>query len=98
MYTYDYKYEGIRDSKEDFGFIIDELEDTEYLSKYIRNYPCRGRIEGNRLIPKSDDSETEADLPFEYKEWERDSYIKFSLILIKALQHKIEELEVKLNG
>lgn len=102
MYTFDYKYKGIRDDNKDFGFIIDELEDTKYISQYIRNYKRKGLIKDNKLITLLDvESEEYKNADFTYKEWERDSYIKLSLILIKALQSKIDLLEEKvgeLNG
>ena len=37
MYNYDYKYKNVSgDLEKDYGFIIDDIEDTKHLSKYFR--------------------------------------------------------------
>lgn len=103
IYEYDYKYDGIKEkNKHDFGFIIDELEETNTLSKYVLNYDRYGKIKNNKLIPykKGIDAEDynpqEDGYNFKYKEWDRDTYFKLSLLMIKALQEKIEKLEERL--
>ena len=95
MYNYDYKYNNINNNlQKDYGFIIDEIEDKEYLKKYFRNYAVNRWIDNNNnLIRQQDDEDMSAYTPIEIKEWERDSYIKGLFILIKALQYKIDELE-----
>jgi hypothetical protein len=95
LYTFKYKYEGIKDKEDDFGFIIDELEDTKYISKYINNYDLKGNIVDGKLIPKTDDDVKDEDLHFSYKGWDRDSYLKCLFVMIKSLQNKIDELEEK---
>ena len=101
MYNYDYKYDGIvvkGETMHDYGFIIDELEDTDTISKYIKNYDKLAKIENNTLIDYSkDDAEHQEDYNFHYKKWNRDSYIKMLFILIKSLQVKIDELEEKIK-
>lgn len=103
MYEYDYKYDGIKEkNNHDFGFIIDELENTKILSKYTLNYERYGKIENNKLIAykKGVDDEnfnpTKDGYDFKYKEWDRDTYFKLSLLMIKSLQNKIEKLEEQL--
>lgn len=95
LYTFKYKYEGIKDREDDFGFIIDELEDTKYISKYIMNYDLKGNIVDGKLVPKTDDDVKDEDLHFSYKGWDRDSYLKCLFVMIKSLQNKIDELEEK---
>ena len=103
IYEYDYKYDGIKEkNKHDFGFIIDELEETNILSKYILNYDRYGKIKGNKLIAYKKGLDAEDFNPkkdgynFKYKEWDRDTYFKLSLLMIKSLQNKIEKLEEQL--
>lgn len=103
IYEYDYKYDGIKEkNKHDFGFIIDELEETNTLSKYILNYDRYGKIKGNKLIAYKKGLDAEDFNPkkdgynFKYKEWDRDTYFKLSLLMIKSLQNKIEKLEEQL--
>lgn len=98
-YNYDYKYKGIKDElTKDYGFIIDEIEATKYLSKYFRNYDVDRWLDGDTLRKKTKDEEDMSSYEkIEVKEWERDSYIKGLFVLIKSLQHKIDELEKKIE-
>ena len=98
-YNYDYKYKGVKDElTKDYGFIIDEIESTEYLSKYFRNYDVDRWLDGDVLRKQTKDEEDmSAYEKIEVKEWERDSYIKGLFVLIKSLQYKIDELEEKIE-
>lgn len=98
-YNYDYKYKGIKDElTKDYGFIIDEIESTEYLSKYFRNYNVDRWLDGDTLRKKTkEDEDMSSYEKIEVKEWERDAYIKGLFVLIKSLQHKIDELEEKIE-
>lgn len=98
-YNYDYKYKGIKDElTKDYGFIIDEIESTEYLSKYFRNYDVDRWLDGDVLRKQTKDEEDMSSYEkIEVKEWERDSYIKGLFVLIKSLQYKIDELEEKIE-
>ena len=102
MYDYDYKYIGVKNNKSDFGFIIDDIENSPTLSKYYRNFNCSAYINKDNFIYKSKDyKQQKDDKEINYKEWDRDSYIKMNLVLIKALQEKIDKLEeriVELEG
>jgi len=94
MYTYDYKYKGIKDNPSDYGFIIDEIEDTKTLSKYFRNYDTKLYLDHNEVVNQSrSDEDMEQYKSIDIKEWERDAYIKGLFITIKALQNEIEELK-----
>lgn len=103
MYTYEYKYDGIKEDKKDYGFVIDEFDEAEHLSKYVLNYDRRGKIVDNKLIKynkgtgEKDYNPDAEGYNFKYKDWDRDSYFKMSLILIKSLQHKIDKLEKIIN-
>ena len=94
MYTYDYKYNGIKDNPSDYGFIIDEIEDTKTLSKYFRNYDTKLYLDHNKVVTQSySDEDMEKYDSLDIKEWERDAYIKGLFITIKSLQNEIEELK-----
>ena len=98
-YNYDYKYKNVKeDLTKDYGFIIDEIENTEHLSKYFRNYKVKKWLDDNTLKTKSrDDEDMSMYEELEVKEWDTGSYIKGLFVMIKALQHKIDELEEKIN-
>lgn len=99
-YNYDYKYKNVQDDlTKDYGFIIDEIENTEHLSNYFRHYDAVKIIDENNALQSIDD-----DNPNQKKEnliniktWERDSYIKGLFVMIKTLQHKIDQLEKQIK-
>lgn len=101
-YDYDYKYKNVNgDLEHDYGFIIDEIEQTETLSKYFRNIPKTKYVKDGELITPNPDEDVSSYQKVELKEWERDAYIKGLFVVIKALQSKIDKLEeqiTKLGG
>ena len=98
FYTYDYKYKGINDNNNDFGFIIDEIEENETLSKYYKNYSKEGYIDKDKnMFPKREGMIYENMEHINYKVWDRDAYLKMNMVLIKSLQNKIEELEKRIK-
>lgn len=102
MYTYNYKYKNVNGKlTKDYGFVIDDIEDTETLSKYFRNYKVEKFIsDNNELLEKPvEDQEPLPDTykKIEIKEWERDAYIKGLFITIKSLQNEIEELKEEIK-
>ena len=96
MYNYDYKYKNIQDDlTSDYGFIIDDIEDSPHLSKYFRNYVIQKYItQNNELVNEAKQSEE----PILIKEWDSASYIKGLFIIIKSLQDKIEKLEKQIEN
>lgn len=96
MYNYDYKYKNIQDNlTSDYGFIIDDIENSPHLSKYFRNYVIQKYItQNNELINEAKQSEE----PILIKEWDSASYIKGLFIIIKSLQDKIEKLEKQIEN
>ena len=98
FYTYDYKYKGINDNNNDFGFIIDEIEENETLSKYYKNYSKEGYIDKDKnMFPKREGMIYKNMEHINYKVWDRDAYLKMNMVLIKSLQNKIEELEKRIK-
>lgn len=98
-HTFQYKYENIKDKKDDFGFIIDEIEALPTISKYARNYNTKARVRNNKFIPRRENDEKQEKFKtIEYKEWDRDAYIKTMLLMIKSMQIKIDELEKQIKG
>lgn len=98
FYTYDYKYKGINDNNSDFGFIIDEIEENETLSKYYKNYSKEGYIDKDKnMLPKREGMVYKNMEHINYKVWDRDAYLKMNMVLIKSLQNKIEELEKRIK-
>lgn len=97
-HSFQYKYRNIKDYNDDFGFIIDEIEALPTLSKYARNYDTEAYVKDDTFIPKREDDETQASLEIlKYKEWDRDSYIKTLMLMIKATQIKIDKLEKEIE-
>lgn len=93
MYNYDYQYDNLNNENiAKYGFIIDEIENTQYLSQYFKHYDKYGKIIDNNLIVA-----TQNDYDIQYKIWDRDSYIKGQFILIKTLQNKIDQLEKEIK-
>ena len=96
MYNYKYKYLNVNGNLvQDYGFIIDEIENTQNLSKYFRHYEVERLITENNTLQRIDPDNPALNQGtiISIKEWERDSYIKGLFIMIKALQYKIDELE-----
>ena len=108
MYNYDYKYKNINgDLDKDYGFVIDEIENTKHLSKYFRNYTAEKYItKDNELIsPPNMDlaSDEEKKLiqksqKIDVKEWSKEGYIKGLFILVKSLQNEIEDLKEEIKN
>lgn len=98
-YNYDYKYKNVKDNlTKDYGFIIDEIENTEHLSKYFRNYNVTKWLDGDTLKSKTkDEDDMSMYKKLEIKEWDTSSYIKGLFVMIKTLQHKIDQLEDKIK-
>ena len=65
MYNYDYKYKNVNGNlAQDYGFIIDELEDTDILNQYFRNYDVQKYItKENSLV-----DEENGNIPIKIKE------------------------------
>jgi hypothetical protein len=98
LHTFDYRYSQIKDEKSDFGFIIDEIEELSTIAKYTKHYNTEGFIRNKRFVrQRENDTKQEKYKKLKYKEWDRDSYIKTSLMLIKSMQIKIDDLETKIN-
>lgn len=101
LYNYDYKYKNISDTKNDYGFIIDDIEDSKHLSKYFRNYKSVRYInKDNELITKTEDNldEIKKCEPINIKEWDKASYIKGLFVLVKSLQNEIEDLKEEIKN
>lgn len=101
LYNYDYKYKGITDKQNDFGFIIDYVEELPTLSKYARHYNSKYYVdEDKKELAKIWDVENvdKTKEVLDVKEWDRDSYIKMSMVMIKALQNKIDTLEEEIKS
>ena len=98
LFNYDYKYKGINDKNKDYGFIIDDVEELDTMSKYVTHYDVEKVIDGEYLYPKRDtDKKQDLKEKLQVKEWDRDSYLRLSLTLIKTLQRKIDELEKEIK-
>ena len=99
-YNYDYKYKNVQDDlTKDYGFIIDEIENTEHLSNYFRHYDAVKIIDENNALQSIDDDNPNQNKEnlINIKTWERDSYIKGLFVMIKTLQHKIDQLEEQIK-
>ena len=91
VYDYDYKYSNL--GNENYGFIIDEIENTNNLSKYFKSYEVKKEIIDDKLFPANEDSKNTINV----KEWHRDSYIKGMFVVMKSMQEEIEFLKKELE-
>lgn len=98
-YNFDYKYKNVNGNlTSDYGFIIDEIENSEHLSHYFKNHDSQRAIKDNTLLMINDEDEKQAQLPrIDIKVWDTDSYIKGLFVMIKTLQHKIDKLEEQIK-
>lgn len=99
-YNFDYKYGNVNgDLTSDYGFIIDEIENTQHLSHYFKNHEAVRVIDEHNALQhvNSDDSSQEGMEHIDIKVWDTDSYIKGLFVMIKTLQHKIDKLEEELK-
>lgn len=98
-YNYDYKYKNVNGNlTSDYGFIIDEIEDTKHLSKYFREYESQRIIRDDTLYPIDEEEDRRPNESIiDIKVWDTDSYIKGLFVMIKTLQHKIDELEMEIK-
>ena len=92
IYEYDYKYE-LDTKKHQFGFIIDELVDNSDANLFFDFKDVDATI----ISDKVDFGNLSDGKHIHLKEYDRDLLTKYLLVCIKALQNKIDELEVKLN-
>ena len=99
MYDYDYKYKNAnRHCMKDYGFIIDEIENTKLLKNYFKNTPMIRYNKNGILfdeIPEGDNNNLYTKV--ETKEWLLDSYVKGIFIIEKVLQQKIDQLNNKIH-
>ena len=96
-YHFDYKYkESSFEKDDDYGFVIDELEEQPLLSKiFLHDEETLQIREDNVLVNLDEPDET---LPsITVKRWNSESYIRGLFILTKALHNKIKELEEQLK-
>ena len=90
VYDYDYKYSNLENP---YGFIIDEIEDTDTLKKYFESFEVEKEIVNGELLPKNDESKE----TIKVKEWNRDSYIKGMFIVMKSMQEQIEKQQEEIE-
>lgn len=94
VYDYDYKYSNL--GNDSYGFIIDEIENTETLSKYFYNYTVVKKVEDGKLLQINDGDE-KAEETIEVKEWDKNSYIKGMFIVMKSMQEQIEKQQKQIE-
>ena len=96
-YHYDYLYkESSFEKEDDYGFVIDELEEQPLLSKIFLHREEKLQIkDGDTLVSLEEPDDS---LPsITVKRWDSESYIRGLFILTKALHNKIKELEEQLK-
>ena len=96
-YHFDYKYkESSFEKDDDYGFVIDELEEQPLLSKIFLHSEEKLQIRKDNVLVNLD--EPDATLPsITVKRWNSESYIKGLFILVKALHNKIQVLEEQIK-
>lgn len=97
LYHYDYKYK-INDYDNNYGFIIDELEENELTKKFFNFEDNRAVItENNTLDEELATREDNQEEVINYKRYDNDVLIKYLLTVCKAQQKCIENLQNDVN-
>lgn len=96
-YHYDYLYKESSFAKEDdYGFVIDELEEQPLLSKIFLHKEENLQIKnGDTLVSLEEPDDSLPNITV--KRWDSESYIRGLFILTKALHNKVKELEEQLK-
>ena len=96
-YHYDYLYKESAFAKEDdYGFVIDELEEQPLLSKIFLHDEEELQIKDGEILVNLENPDDS--LPsITVKRWNSESYIRGLFILTKALHNKVKELEEQLK-
>ena len=97
-YHYDYLYkEDCVDRDDDYGFVIDEIEEQPTLSQIFTHREDRLQIKDNKYLVNYE--EPDENYPFiTVKRWNQESYIKGLFVLTKALNYKIKQLEDEIKA
>jgi hypothetical protein len=102
IYSYDYKY-NVRANKEEnknqFGFIIDYLEDKENASKFFKFEEHKAILTEKKDLDEvgaSEDPDNENIIT--YKQYDETSLIKYLLVVCKAQQQQIDELKESIKA
>lgn len=97
LYHYDYKYK-INDYDNNYGFIIDELEENELTKKFFNFEDNKAVItENNTLDEELATREDNQEEVINYKRYDNDVLIKYLLTVCKAQQKCIENLQNDVN-
>lgn len=96
-YHYDYLYkEDCVERDDDYGFVIDEIEQQPILSQIFSYNEDKLQIKDNKYLVNYE--EPHPDYPFiTVKRWHQESYIKGMFVLIKALHDKTKKLEQEIK-
>lgn len=96
-YHYDYLYKESAFAREDdYGFVIDELEEQPLLSKIFLHEEEELQIKNGDTLVNLEEPDNA--LPsITVKRWNSESYIRGLFILTKALHSKVKELEEQLK-
>lgn len=96
LYSYDYKY-NLYENKSKYGFIIDELEQTELSKDFFDFYEKEAIVNGKELDFNLTHKK-ENDKTIKLKNYDSDVLDKYLLTCVKALYKKIKKMEVLING
>ena len=97
LYHYDYKYK-INDYDNNYGFIIDELEENDLTKKFFNFEDNKAVItENNTLDEELATREDNQEKVINYKRYDNDVLIKYLLTVCKAQQKCIENLQNDVN-
>lgn len=101
LYNYDYKY-NVKDTEEDnknnFGFIIDEVEEIDKADKFFKFTETKAIVTDDKCLDELGASENPDDENIiTYKRYDNETLVKYLLTVCKAQQQQIDSLEDRLT-
>ena len=95
LYEYDYKY-NLYQNKHQYGFIIDEIEELDKEKKFFKITEEKAIVKG-KYVNFNTEGATDEDKILTFKKYDSDVLDKYLLTVCKALQYKIDELEIQIK-
>lgn len=89
IYRFDYKYK-ISDNKNEYGFIIDYIEENKDYDKFLYFKDEKAKVVNNELDYLVRDNDKDV---IDFKKYNQENLAKYMFTLLKTMQNKIDNLE-----
>lgn len=101
IYNFDYKYnvkQNLEDNKNNFGFIIEEVEAIDDYSKFFKFEETKAILTSDKYLDECGANENPDDESIiTYKRYDEENLIKYLLTVCKAQQEQIDDLNTRLS-